>query len=236
MSSTAAIRGFIAWCEEFVGRVEDHNGTRMGMEFEEQLELLRRDAERPSRMIIPDIEDDKALVTVLDELMYRMRPALRTNKNCLTQGLRHELSRFIKNNGLDNDPHCFASMPKAQFPGLRMRVRELVLTLDGISIGVVGGYGHSISTPTLLHLNDILLARGAYVALDNVLDHESEEFGKWGKLTFVLHEVEDGSDVRTWPIVIPPDNGALLSEETCIIHSVVAGILYQNTRKEGTDD
>jgi len=294
MNATAAIRGFIAWCEEFVDQVLDHNESLMTVEFNEQIAILQTATEVVD-LEIPDIKSDEMLVKVLDELKYRIKGGkYNAEGRSLTEAFDWELSRFIRNNGLDSDPHTLASMPKPEvrvagdsifvpdgmgvsrdflegdsslstseiameigkgmfnaksaaecLPGhrerekrnsplssLKMRVRELVLTLDGISIGVVGGYGHSISTPTLLHLNDILLARGAYVALDNVLDHESEEFGKWEKLTFVLHEVEDGSDVRTHLIKIPPDNGAFLSDETCIIHSVVAGIIHPDMLRD----
>ena len=114
MSSTAAIRGFIAWCEEFVGRVEDHNGTPMPMEFEEQLMLLKKDAERLDRMVIPDIEDDDMLVTVVDELMYRLKPALRGGKNTVALSLNSMLGDLIVIHRLNGDPHCFASMPKEE--------------------------------------------------------------------------------------------------------------------------
>lgn len=108
--ASRAIDGFVAWCDEFVGNVKDNNGTSMPREFAEQLEFLR-EASVDGKLNIPDIHDEADVVPIIDELKYRLKPAVA--QNC---GIAIDLDSFlngcIESYGLNTDPYMFASLPE----------------------------------------------------------------------------------------------------------------------------
>lgn len=109
---TADIQGFVAWCDEFVHQVMDHNGTTMTTELDEQLGILRASTEFKG-LEIPDLKGDEDVVKLIDELKYRLKPAFRT-ESPIALALNTALNRIIIDHKLDDDPHTFATMPKEQ--------------------------------------------------------------------------------------------------------------------------
>jgi hypothetical protein len=72
-------------------------------------EQLRASCIRPPvEPKLVDVKTDEALVELLDELSFRLKP-LRTE---LGLAFRKSLLAFIHANGLDWDPHNFATLPK----------------------------------------------------------------------------------------------------------------------------
>ena len=94
MSRSRDIQGFVAWCDEFVHQVMDHNGTVMSTEFAEQVNLLRR-AARVEDIDIPPIKDEETLYSVLDEFRYRLGPILRAEDSLLAKEIDDQLKRLL---------------------------------------------------------------------------------------------------------------------------------------------
>jgi hypothetical protein len=124
-----AIDGFVAWCMEFVYEVRDVRGTRMPMEWGEQLEFLRN-AAVDEVVNIPDISDDETLVKVIDELKYRIKGGrYGANGRSLTEDFDTMLNVFICDNNLGSDQHSFASLPSSPLVG--SIEAETVIIVDG---------------------------------------------------------------------------------------------------------
>jgi hypothetical protein len=105
------VDGFEKWCDEFIAQVIDHSGESIYMDFQEQLGFLK-DRATPRGVEMPDITNDEDLASVLDELRYRIKGGkYNARGRSLTEDFDSILYQFIRDYGLDKDPHTLAALP-----------------------------------------------------------------------------------------------------------------------------
>ena len=109
--SSRAIRGFKAWCDEFVSQVLDTNGMSIWSDFDEQLGSLQDNAE-PRAVEIPDIMTDEDAVKVIDELLYRLKRCNKSDANPLCLDLHLNLKEMVKQWNLDQPSDADIDAPE----------------------------------------------------------------------------------------------------------------------------